>query len=143
MLGIVQDRVVTSGQERWCERDIIEFAGACFGCQIHLESCGGQHFVWMQGLHEEYACLVAAGIDGTIEAGNCDKGFTGKSIRHSFLLSFLFFAIHIDDTAGDRRDNASYRTVPTSPNFFLFTIAGTSSPPFPRYRRSAAGRAVR
>src|SRR5262245_60419748 len=46
--------------------------------QIHLESCGRQHFVRMQCLHEEYACLVAAGIDGTIEAGNCDKGLTGS-----------------------------------------------------------------
>jgi hypothetical protein len=40
----------------------------------------------MQGLDEEYACLVATGIDGTIEAGNSDNGLTGKVVRHEFLL---------------------------------------------------------
>src|SRR5262249_39138963 len=48
------------------------------------------HFVRMQGLHEKYACPVAAGIDGTIEAGNGDKGLTGKFIRHDFLLASSF-----------------------------------------------------
>src|SRR5262249_40630798 len=81
--------------------DIIESAGAGFRCQIHLESCSRQHFVRMQGLHEEYACLVAAGIDGAIETRNCDKGLTGKFIRHNFFRSFLFFAIRIGDTEYD------------------------------------------
>src|SRR5215813_13170211 len=82
MPGIVQDRVVTSGQERWCERGLIESEGAGFRRQIHLESCGRQHFVRMQGLHEEYACLVAAWINGTIETGNGDNRLTRKLFRH-------------------------------------------------------------
>src|SRR5262249_12426393 len=45
----------------------------------------------MQSLYEEHAGLVARGIDGTIEAGNCDKGLTGKFTRHDFLLCFLRF----------------------------------------------------
>jgi hypothetical protein len=74
--------MVTSGQEGWRERDFIESAGAGLRCEIHLESCGRQHFIGMQGLHEEDAGLVAAGIDGAIEAGDCDKGLTRKFVRH-------------------------------------------------------------
>src|SRR5499426_63594 len=78
MFRVVEDRVVTPRQEGRRKRNIVESAGAGFGCQIHLESCGRQHFVRMQSLYEEHACLVAAGIDGTIEARNCDKGLSRK-----------------------------------------------------------------
>jgi hypothetical protein len=36
----------------------------------------------MQSLYEEHACFVATGIDGAIEAGNSDKGLSGKFFRH-------------------------------------------------------------
>src|SRR5262249_15618586 len=74
MFRVVQDRVVTPRQEGRRERNIVEFARTGFGRQIHFESRSGQHLVRMQSLYEEHACLVAAGIDGAIEAGNRDKG---------------------------------------------------------------------
>ena len=84
MLGIVQDRVLTPGQEWWRERNIVKSKCAGFRCQIHLKSRSGQHLVRMQSLYEEHTCLVATGIDRTIEAGNCDKGLAGKFLRHDF-----------------------------------------------------------
>src|SRR6516165_1881989 len=84
MLRIVQDRVVTPRPEGRRKRNIVESARAGFGCQIHLESRSGQHLVRMQSLYEEHACLVATGIDGASEAGNRDKGLSGKSFRHCF-----------------------------------------------------------
>src|SRR5262249_44174033 len=73
MFRVVEDRVIATGQEGSRERHIVESARAGFGRQIHFESCGGQHFVRVQSLYEEHACLVATGIDGAIEAGNRDK----------------------------------------------------------------------
>jgi hypothetical protein len=87
MLGIVQDRVVTSGQKWWCERDIIESDGAGFRRQIQLELCGREHFVPMQGLHEGFACLVATWINGTIETGNGDNRLSRKRFRHDWSFS--------------------------------------------------------
>src|SRR5262245_63531580 len=60
----------------------------------------------MQSLYKEHACLVAAGIDGAIEAGNCDKGLTGKFIRHDCLLSFLHFMAWRLAAFGDSADKA-------------------------------------
>src|SRR5262245_23226163 len=84
MFGVVEDRVLTSGQKGRGERDIVESAGAGFGCQIHLESCRSQHFERMQSLNKEHACLVTARIDGAIEAGNRDKSLARKFARHRF-----------------------------------------------------------
>src|SRR5262249_6244560 len=84
MFWVVEDRVIATGQEGRRERHIVEAARTGFGRQIYLESCGGQHFVRMQSLYEEHACLVATGIDGAIEAGNCDKSLSGKFCRHCF-----------------------------------------------------------
>src|SRR5262249_51830885 len=100
--------------------DIVKSTCAGFRCQIHLESCRCQHLVRMQGLHEEDACLVATGIDGTVKAGNCDKGLAWNFIRHDFLLYF-------------------WSPFLPAPNFFLFANWRTSSPPFPRCHRPAAG----
>src|SRR6516162_6946074 len=84
MLRIVEDRVFTPRQEGRRQRNIVEFARAGFGCQIHLESRSGQHLVRMQSLYEEHARLVASGIDSSIKARNCDKGLTGKVSCHRF-----------------------------------------------------------
>src|SRR5262245_43419074 len=73
MLRIVQDRVVTPGQEGRRKRNIVEAASAGLGCQIHLKSRSGQHFIRVQSLYEEYARLVAAGIDGSIKARDCNE----------------------------------------------------------------------
>src|SRR5262245_46559958 len=93
MFRVVEDRVIASGQEGRRERHIVESARTGFGRQIHFESCGAQHFVRMQSLYEEHACLVAAGIDGAIEAGNRNKCLSEKFIRHHFLLLVLLSAI--------------------------------------------------
>src|SRR5215470_8247814 len=82
MFRIVEDRVFTARQEGRRQRNIVEFARAGFGCQIHLESRSGQHLVRMQSLYEEHACLVAAGIDSSIKARNCNKGLAWKGLRH-------------------------------------------------------------
>src|SRR5262249_50286016 len=66
------------------KRNIVEFARAGFGCQIHLESRSGQHLIRMQSLYEEHACLVAAGIDGAVIARNCNEGLSGKCFWHRF-----------------------------------------------------------
>ena len=36
------------------------------------------------------ACLVAAGMNGAIESGNCDKGIAATIIRHNFLLHSIW-----------------------------------------------------
>src|SRR5262245_66552098 len=138
MFWIVQDRLVTPRQERRRKRNVVERARAGFGCQIHFESRSGQHLVWMQSLYEEHAGLVTARIDGTIEAGNCDKGLTGKFIRHNVLLSSLFFAMRIGDTEGGRRDN---RYLPFGPTTRL-PGASTSPPSFRRARSHPLSAAV-
>ena len=48
MFGVVENRVFTSGQEWRRERDIVEGARAGFGCKIHFESRGSEHFERMQ-----------------------------------------------------------------------------------------------
>src|SRR5215471_17240421 len=90
MFRIVEDRVLTPGQEGRRKRNIVERAHAGFGCQIHLESRSGQYLERMQSLYEEHARLVAAGVDGTIKARNCNKGLSGKSIRHNLLVSSMW-----------------------------------------------------
>src|SRR5262249_47712880 len=89
MFRIVEDRVFTPRQEGRRKRNIVKFARAGFGCQIHLESRSGQHLVRMQSLYEEHACLVAAGIDSSIKARNCNKGLAWKVLRHRFISPLL------------------------------------------------------
>src|SRR5215510_890317 len=108
MFRIVEDRVFTPRQEGRRKRNIVEAALAGFGCQIHLESRSRQHLVRMQSLYEEHAGPVAAGIDGAVEAGNCDKGLSGRLIRHDFSFPFLFSTVLSDRIASPHPLARSY-----------------------------------
>ncbi len=87
MSGVVENRVFTSGQEGRREGDIVEFAGAGFGCKIYLESNSSQNFVRMQGFNENTPVLCPSGQMAPLKLETAIRAFRGSFVDIDFLLN--------------------------------------------------------